>query len=59
MEIDKKILKSIWKRINRRASKKILKMKKVRQFILPDFKIYHKAWAVELNEGKFYPEGNI
>lgn len=43
MEIDKKILKSIWKSINPRTSKKILKMKKVRQSILSDFKIYHKA----------------
>ena len=59
MEIDKKILKSIWKHINPRTSKKILKMKKVRQFILPDFKIYHKARAVELNEGKSDPEGDI
>ena len=59
MEIDKKILKSIWKHINPRTSKKILKMKKVRQFILPDFKIYHKARAVELNEGKSDPERDI
>ena len=41
--INKLILKFIWKCKGSRTAKTILKKDKVKEFIIPDFKIYHKA----------------
>ena len=43
VKTDKLILKFIWKCKGSRTAKTILKKDKVKEFIIPDFKIYHKA----------------